>query len=311
MDQLVRVYGPERRRFRVKKVRGLKYRGGYHDFRIVTGGIKAYPRLDAAAHRREFVTEPLSSGIAGLDALLGGGVDRGTSTLIVGPAGTGKTTLALQFALAAAARGERAALYLFEESVHNLEARAASLRMPLAQRVRDGLFVIRQVDPADMTPGELAHELRQRVKEDGTRVVVLDTLNGYLNAMPEERFLALHMTELLTFLGNMGVATVLTQSLRGPVVVSDVDSLEMSLLVDAVLLLRHFESGGAVHQAASVVKKRTGRHERTIRELHLDGDGIHIGSALNAFHGVLTGIPSHVGTHQALMDHRDEPPAER
>jgi circadian clock protein KaiC len=308
IEQLVPAYGPERRRFRVKKVRGLKYHGGYHDFRIVTGGIHAYPRLSTVGQRGEFVTEPLSSDIPALDALLGGGVDRGTSTLIGGPAGTGKTTLALQFALAAAGRGERAAIYLFEEGVQNIEARAKGLRLPLSERVREGLITIRQVDPAEMTPGELAHDMRQRVMDEGVRMVMLDTLNGYVNAMPEDRFLALHMRELVTFLNNMGVATVLTESLPGPLVVSGVDSLDMSLLVDTVVLLRHFESRGAVHQAVSVLKKRTGRHERTIRELRLDEDGIHIGGPLVDLHGVLTGLPTHAGSDDPLPNGRDEPP---
>ena len=310
LEQLVRAYGPERRRLRVKKIRGSKYRGGYHDFRIATGGIQAYPRLDAAGHHREFVAQALSSDIPALDVLLGGGIDRGTSTLVVGPAGTGKTTLAVQFALAAAARGERAAVYLFEEGVRNLQARAASLGMPLAERVREGLIVLRQVDPAELTPGELAHDLRRWVTDDGVRVAILDTLNGYMNAMPEERFLALHMSELLTFLNNMGVATILTESLRGPLVVSTVDSLEMSLLVDTVLMLRHFESGGSVKQAVSVLKKRTGGHERTIRQLQLDETGIHIGPALAEFQGVLTGVPSHTGPPGALLTPREKPPTQ-
>lgn len=303
-EQLSPDYGPERRRLRVKKLRGVKFHGGYHDFRINTGGIHVYPRLTASEHHREFVIEPLSTGILALDTLLSGGVDRGTSTLIVGAAGTGKTTVALQFALAAAARGERATMYLFEESVQTVQARAAGLGMPLAQRVSERLVLLRQVGPAEMTAGELAHDLRRRVVADDVRVVVLDTMNGYMNAMPDERFLTLHVHELVTFLNHMGVATVLVEGERGPVVHPVVDSLELSFLVDNVVLLSHFESQGAVHQAISVLKKHTGAHERTIHEMRFDGAGIHIGPPLAELNGVLSGTASHAGQGDPLSPKR-------
>jgi circadian clock protein KaiC len=294
MEQLAPLYGPERRRLRIKKMRGMTFQGGYHDFRIITGGIEVYPRLRAAEHSPEFVTAPISSGIPALDALLGGGVDRGTSTLIVGPTGTGKTTLALQFALAAAATGDRVAVYLFEERLQTVQARATGLGTPLDRYLREGRILLRYIDPAEATPGELADELRRWVLEKDVRMVVLDTLNGYRNAMPEERFLSLHLHQLLSFLGQRGVATVMVESQHRPIGVTLPDSIEVSFLADTVLLLRHFESKGVVRQALSVLKKRTGAHERTIRELRLDKGGISVGVPLVEFQGVLTGVPTHV-----------------
>jgi circadian clock protein KaiC len=312
MEHLSPVYGSERRRLRVKKMRGMAFRGGYHDFRIKTGGIEAYPRLVAAEHHEAFKTEPISSGVPEVDALLGGGIDRGTSTLMTGPAGTGKTTLALQLALAAAAAGKRSVIYLFEEGLQTFRARAAGLQMPLEERVRDGTITLRQVDPAELSPGELAHELRREVEKPGSLdLFILDTLNGFLNSMPEERFLTLHLHEMLSFLGQMGVTSILIEAQHGLVSPQALHQLDVSYLADTVLLLRHFEAQGAVRQAVSVVKKRTGTHERTIRELRLERGGVRLGPPLAGFQGVLTGVPTHVGSGASLMGDSDAEPPRR
>jgi circadian clock protein KaiC len=310
MEHLSPLYGSERRRLRIKKMRGMDFRGGYHDFRIRTGGIDTFPRLVAAEHHEVFETGPISSGIPEVDALLGGGIDRGTSTLLTGPAGTGKTTLALQFALAVAASGRRALVYLFEESSQAFRARARGLQMPLEDRLRDGTLTLRQVDPAELSPGELAHQLRGDVEQGGMGLFMLDTLNGYLNSMPEERFLTLHLHEMLSYLGQMGVASILVEAQHGLVGVQS-HSLDISYLADTVLLLRHFEARGAVRQAVSVVKKRTGRHERTIRELRLERGGVRLGPPLSGFQGVLTGAPVHVGAGASLMEDPDPGPTRR
>jgi circadian clock protein KaiC len=310
MEHLSPLFGSERRRLRVKKMRGMEFRGGYHDFRIRPGGIEAFPRLVAAEHHEAFVTEGISSGIAEVDALLGGGIDRGTSTLMTGPAGTGKTTLALQFALAVAASGRRALVYLFEESSQAFRARARGLQMPLEERLRDGSLALRQIDPAELSPGELAHQLRRDVEQGGMGLFMLDTLNGYLNSMPEERFLTLHLHEMLSYLGQMGVASILVEAQHGLVGVQS-HSLDISYLADTVLLLRHFEARGSVRQAVSVVKKRTGAHERTIRELRLERGGVRLGPPLSGFQGILTGAPVHVGAAASLLEDSDPGPKRR
>jgi len=310
MEHLSPVYGSERRRLRVKKMRGMAFRGGYHDFRITTGGIETYPRLVASEHHETFQTETISSGVAEVDALLGGGIDRGTSTLLTGPAGTGKSTLALQFALAAAAAGKRAVVYLFEEGRQTFVARARGLQMPLQDRLRDGSIVVRQVDPAELSPGELAHELRRELAQrGGLDLFVLDTLNGFMNSMPEERFLSLHLHEILSFLGQLGTASILIEAQHGLVGNQALHQLDVSYLADTVLLLRHFEALGAVRQAVSVVKKRTGTHEQTIRELRLERGGVRLGPPLSAFQGVLTGVPTHVGSGAGLLRDSDAGPS--
>jgi len=310
MEHLSPLYGSERRRLRVKKMRGMGFRGGYHDFRIKTGGIEAYPRLVAAEHHETFKTEPISSGVPEVDALLGGGIDRGTSTLMTGPAGTGKTTLALQFALAAAAAGKRTVVYLFEEGMQTFRTRARGLQMPLEERLRDGKILLRQVDPAELSPGELANELR-RETEAGLDIFILDTLNGFLNSMPEERFLTLHLHELLSFLGQVGAPSILIEAQHGLVGAQGLHQLDVSYLADTVLLLRHFEAGGAVRQALSVVKKRTSSHERTIRELRLERGGVRLGPPLSGFQGVLSGVPTHIGSGAALLKDSDAGPSPR
>ena len=309
MEHLSPLYGSERRRMRVKKMRGMDFRGGYHDFRITTGGIEAYPRLVAAEHHETFEMGAISSGVPEMDSLLGGGIDRGTSTLLTGPAGTGKSTLALQFALAASAAGKRSVVYLFEEGLQTFRARARGLQMPLEGRLRDGRIVVRQVDPAELSPGELAHELRREVEQrGGLDLFVLDTLNGFLNSMPEELFLTLHLHEILSYLGQVGAASIMIEAQHGLVGNQAMHQLDVSYLADTVLLLRHFEALGTVRQALSVVKKRTGSHERTIRELRLARGGVHLGPPLSAFQGVLTGVPIHVGSGAGLLGNSDANP---
>jgi circadian clock protein KaiC len=290
LEQLQPAYGAERRRLTVVKHRGSSYRGGFHDFVIRQGGIQVYPRPIASLDRHESSREMLSSGVPGLDALLGGGIQRGTGTLIAGPPGTGKSTLGALFASAAAARGERAALFLFDENPATLLLRARGLGMPLDEPIDRGLIAIRQVDPAELAPGEFANTVLTEARKPGTTVVVIDSLNGYLHAMPEEKFIIAQLHELLTCLDQIGVATILVSvqhGLIGPVE----SSVDASYLADTVLQLRYFELDGDVRQAISVTKKRGGVHERTIRELHLGPGRIHLGEPLREFRGVLTGVP--------------------
>lgn len=290
VEQLPPSYGAERRRLRVAKLRGIAYSGGFHDFVIRTGGLQVFPRLVAAAHAGAPAVEPLASGVPELDALLGGGPARGTSTLLLGPAGSGKSSIAMLYAVAAAQRGERVAIFGFDETEHTTLARTRSLGIPLEPELESGRIVIRRVDPAELSPGEFAHATRRAVDRDGARVVVIDSLNGYQQAMPDERLLTAHLHELLTYLGTRGVATFLLLAQHGLVGKEIETPMDVSYLADTVVLLRFFEAAGGVRKAISVMKKRTGRHETTIRELTL-GDGVHLGPALTDFQGVLTGMP--------------------
>jgi circadian clock protein KaiC len=294
LEQLLPEYGADRRRVRVLKHRGRRFRGGYHDYLIGTGGLQVFPRLVAAEHRTDLDEHKFSSGIGSLDDLLGGGLERGTSTLIVGAAGTGKSSLAAQFVTAAAGRGQRSAMFIFDESKNTLLSRMTGLGVSLRQHVDNGTVSIRQVDPAELTPGEFAWTIRREVEESQAKIVVIDSLNGYLNAMPGERFLTIHLHELLMFLGEKGVATILIgahQGMMGPMITP----VDASYLADAVLLLRYFEARGEIRQAISVMKKRGGRHERTIRDFALESDGIQVGAPLRGFRGVLTGVPVETG----------------
>jgi circadian clock protein KaiC len=291
LEQLNPEYGSERRRLRVVKYRGTKFRGGYHDYSIRRGGIDVYPRLVAADHRGSTSQAKLPSGVPSLDSLLGGGIEEGTSTLVVGAAGTGKSTLAMQFAATAAERGNQSAVFVFDESPQTLITRCNALGMSISSALESGRITIQQVDPAELTPGELTHAIRLAVEQRGVKIVVIDSLNGYLNAMPEEHFLTVQLHELLMYLGQQGIATILIGAHQGLIGAAMNTPVDASYLADAVILLRYYELRGEVHQAISIVKKRGGQHERTIRELRLGPIGIHVGKALSEFRGILTGVP--------------------
>jgi circadian clock protein KaiC len=291
LEQLAPVYGTARRRLRVLKFRGTGYRGGYHDFTIVQGGLAVFPRLVAAEHQAAFARGPVASGVTALDALLGGGPDRGTSTLLLGPAGSGKSTIAVQYAAAAAARGEHAVIFAFDESLETLRARSAAVGIHFKEGRGASQLRVQQVDPAELSPGEFAHLVRVAVEEDGARVVVIDSLNGYMNAMPEEQFLTAQLHELLMYLGRQGVTTMMVVAQHGMTGATMQTPVDTSYLADAVVLLRYFEHAGRVKKAISVVKKRSGAHEDTIRELRIRTGGISLSEPLTELRGVLTGSP--------------------
>lgn len=291
LEHLAPLYGGARRRLRVVKLRGANYRGGFHDFTIRRGGLTVFPRLVAAEHHAEFDSSPVRSGVRELDELLGGGLDRGTSTLVMGPAGSGKSTIALQYAVAAAQRGEHGVVFTFDESLATLAMRTRSLGIPMQAAVDSGALRLQQIDPAEMSPGEFGWLVRSAVEQDGARLIVIDSLNGYVNAMPEERFLTVQLHELLTYLGQQGVTTFMVIAQHGLVGIRTDSPVDTSYLADSVVLLRYFEDRGTVRKAISVVKKRSGYHEETIRELRFDAAGIHLSSALTELRGILTGVP--------------------
>ncbi|RQO62326.1 circadian clock protein KaiC [Variovorax sp. KBW07] len=291
LEQSNSDYGAARRRLLVVKYRGQSFRGGYHDYRINRGGLQVFPRLVAAEHVNGASQARLPSGIKALDALLGGGLEKGTSTLFVGAPGTGKSSVAVQFAIAAAQRGECAALFIFDESINTLRSRCTGLGMDLETHLKSGRIRIKQVDPAELSPGELVHEIRVAVTEHKAAVIVIDSLNGYLNAMPDERFLIVQLHELLTYLGQSGVATLLVGAQHGLIGMQMQTPVDASYLADAVVLLRYFESEGEVRQAISVLKKRGGSHERSIRAFSMDHGGLKVGEPLRHFRGILTGVP--------------------
>jgi circadian clock protein KaiC len=300
LEQLTLEYGAERRRLRVVKMRGMKYRGGYHDFTIDTGGLAIYPRLVAAEHHKAFLGEVTSTGSSELDSLLGGGIERGTSMLLIGGAGVGKSSIALTSAMAAATRGEMVGVFAFDEGLGTVFARATGLGMPLQTYVDSGEIRVQQIDPAEMSPGEFAHRVRHGVEHDGYRVVIIDSLNGYMNAMPEERFLVLQMHELLSTLNQLGVITILVLAQHG-LMGSMQTPLDISYLSDAVLMLRYFEAEGRVRRAISVVKKRSGAHEDAIREFRLTAEGVKVGPPLTEFQGILSGVPTYRGGASPLL----------
>lgn len=300
LEQIALDYGAERRRLRIVKMRGMRYRGGFHDFVIERGGLAIFPRLVAAEHNRPFVDGLVPSGNAALDEMLGGGLERGTNTLMIGAAGVGKSSVALTYVIAAARRGERTTFFAFDEGRGTLEARARSLGMPLDTLINDGLIRLQHIDPAEMSPGEFTSKVRRAVEAEGARIVVIDSLNGYLNAMPDERFLILQMHELLSYLGQQGVLTILVLAQHGLVGPMETP-VDISYLSDTVLMLRYFEAAGTVRRALSVVKKRGGQHEKTIREFRLGAHGVTVGPPLTAFSGIFSGTPHYTGDAGPLM----------
>lgn len=299
LEELAPDYGAERRRLRVLKFRGRRYRGGFHDFIIKRGGIDVFPRLIAAEHRTEYSRDLLGTHSPELNALLGGGVERGSSVLVLGPAGTGKSTIVLGFVEAAVARGEKAAMFVFDEELGLLRQRALGFGIDIQQMVDSGRLILKQVDAAELTPGEFSHRVRQCVEVEGARTVVIDSLNGYQSAMPGEGALVLHMHELLQYLNRQGATTFLTVAQHG--LVGDMSTpVDVTYLADTVVLLRYFEASGRVRRAISVVKKRTGAHEDTIREYLIGPDGLSVGQPLSEFQGVLRGVPTFTGDATSL-----------
>ena len=297
LEEMAPEYGAERRRLRVIKYRGQRFRGGYHDFVIDTGGVRVFPRLVSAEHKTQFIRNTVKSRSRELDALLGGGIERGSSTLVIGPAGTGKSLLTLSFAVAAVERGECAALFIFDEELGLLFERAKGLGFDLQAMVDGGKLLIEQVDAAELAPGEFTHRVRAAVETRGARTVVIDSLNGYQQAMPQEQQLILHMHELLQFLNRQGTSTFLTVAQHG--LVGDMKApVDVTYLADCVILLRYFEAAGRVRRAVSVIKKRTSAHEDTIREYRIGADGLTLGEPLQNFQGVLRGVPELIGDHR-------------
>jgi circadian clock protein KaiC len=299
-------YGATRRGVNVVKLRGVKFREGLHDAVLQTGGLMVFPRLVASEHLMTFPRESFASGIPELDALLGSGLDRGTSTIFMGPPGTGKSTLALNYAALAAARGERASLFIFDETLETLTARATALGIDIKPHARSGMMHLQVVDPAVISPGELTHQICHQVETEQTRMVIIDSINGYLNTVPDERYLNLQLHELLAYLNQQGVLTIMVLAQQG--LMGNMQSIvDLTYLADTVVLFRYFEALGEVKQAISVIKKRSGRHERTIRELCIDEGGIRVGHPLTEFQGVLTGVPHYQGKPDAIMPSRRAP----
>ncbi len=300
MEQLSPDYGTSRRRLRVSKLRAVKFREGYHDYIIATGGLRVFPRMIAAEHHAQFHHEPVSSGIAELDNLCGGGLDRGTTTLILGPAGSGKSTLALQYAVQMADQGERSMVFSFDETRSVILSRAKALGFDVEKGIESGTITVQQVDPAELSPGEFASRILRGV-EAGCKLVAIDSLNGYLNAMPGEKYLYNQLHELSSYLNQQGVITILILAQHGLVASADAP-VDLSYLSDTVVSLRYFEAYGEVKQAIAVVKKRSGRHEKTIREFKLmSGKGIVVGEPLKQFQGVLTGVPAFRGREKDML----------
>lgn len=300
LQELAPEYGAERRRARVVKYRGRRFRGGYHDFTIKTGGLEVYPRIVASEHHTAFTRDQLSSGVAELDALLGGGIERGSSALILGPAGTGKSLFAVSFAISAVARGEKAALFIFDEELNLLYDRMKQMGIDLRAMQADGSLLIEQVDAAELSPGEFASRVRTCVSAGKIQTVVIDSLNGYQAAMPQEQFLVLHIHELLQYLNRQGASTFLTVAQHG--LIGEMKApVDVTYLADTVVLLRYFEALGNVRRAVSVIKKRSGPHEATIREFEIGSQGLSLGEPLSQFQGVLRGVPNFVGPGSGLM----------
>lgn len=304
LEQASLEYGAERRRLRVVKMRGIKFRGGVHDFSLDTGGITVYPRLVAAEHARHFALETVGTGCPELDRLLGGGLVRGCNTLLTGPSGAGKTTTAMRCVLTALQRGERAAYFLFDEGMNVLLRRCAALGICLDEYVQSGQLLLRQIDPGELSPGEFSCNVREVVEKESASIVVIDSLDAYLQAMPGEKFLMLQMHELLTYLNQQGVVTLMVLGQHGLVgeVRSDID---LSYLSDSIVLFRFFESRGQLHTAVAALKSRAAQHERTIREFRLSSRGVSFGDALLDFEGVMSGLPNYRGSTPMLQPLED------
>ena len=308
LEQTLASFGAQRRRLHVVKMRGVRFHGGHHDFEIERGGLKVYPRLVASDHQASDSGPVVSTGSRQLDALLGGGLMPGTSTLLTGPAGVGKTTASVQCMVAALERGEKAAYFLFDERLPTLMTRSAALGMELQPYIDNSQLQLKAIDPAEMSPGEFAGSIRMAVEDHGATLVVVDSLNAYLQSMPNEQFLILQMHELLTYLGQKGVVSLLILGLHG--ITGDIRSdVDLSYLSDTVVQLRYFEAHGEVRQAISVIKTRTARHERTIREFQIGSNGLQFGEPLRQFQGVLTGVPTFSGEGSKLMASQTEPHA--
>ncbi len=302
LERLSREYGVERRRLRVAKLRGSRFREGFHDYRILTGGVKVYPRLVASENSHSNVSGVAQSGIPEMDAICGGGLPRGSSSLIMGPAGCGKSSLATCFAVAAAERGEFVAAFIFDETRDMLVRRSLGLNMNLPALVQSGRLYLEQVDPAELSPGEFVSSVRDKVERQNATMVIIDSLNGFLNAMPGELFLTLQMHELLTYLNQKGVVTILVMAQNGLMGAAMQSPIDLSYLADNVILLRYFEARGRVRKALSIVKKRAGMHEDTIRELSFVAGSVRVGQPLVQFQGVMTGVPQFIGNSEMLID---------
>ena len=302
LEQLSPLYGAERRRLRIVKLRAAAFRGGFHDFTIQTGGIRVFPRLTISEDRADLPKAVLPSGIARLDTLLGGGLDRGTTTLLLGPAGTGKSVIAIQYAATAAERGERSVIYAFEEGLGTLFARSEALGQPLRRHAEEGRVSVRPVNPAELSPGEFIYLIRQAVEEEAARVIVIDSLSGFYRAMPEENFLSTQLHELFSYLRVRGVAVITTLAQHGLIGADTEAPFDVSYLADTVVLLRYFESQGTIRKAISVVKKRSGEHETTLREIAMSANGLTIGEPLKEFVGVMSGSPVYRGSTEMLPE---------
>lgn len=307
LEQSSPEYGEQRRRLKVGKLRGLEYHEGYHDFRIVQGGLEVYPRLGQPDGRgEEDWGEPLGCSLPALERLTGGGLDRGSTSMFLGPAGVGKSTLATLFVLAALEAGERCAVFLFDEGPRNFRKRSRGLGLDVEAHLESGSLLLRQVDPAELSPGEFAHRVRRDVAEEGVSVVLMDSMNGYRYAMPEEEFLTLHLHQLFTFLNQKGVVSLVVVAQFGFLGDAVEEPLHISYLADSVLLLRYFEAFGKVRKAVSMVKKRTGNHERAIRELLLEPGRVSVGEEIREFHGILGGELQYGGGRRPLLEGEGE-----
>lgn len=302
LSRLHHEFGGERRQLRVLKLRGVKFIGGHHDFEIETGGVKVYPRMISAEHQdvSELNNDVLKSGVKGLDTLLGNGLDIGTANLFIGPAGTGKSSMCILYALSAVKQNQKVAIFTFDETIANLRKRSKSTGMDIDPAIKSGSLRVQKIDPAELSPGAFSGLIRELVKNEGFKVVIIDSLNGYIQAMPQENFLVLQLHELLAYLNNQGVVTLMTLAQHG-MIGSMQSPVDLTYLADTVILTRYFETMGSIKKAISVIKKRTGVHENTIREYLISEKGIQVGPSLEHFEGILTGVPKYHGEKSSIL----------